>query len=394
MNWNFGLHYNNTDSNNSLPSATNNTPSLVDNKNEQEEQEQEEQEEEFVHPILNEKVSYYNSFEYGNFPFFSFQATDPLWSTSTSYIIPSTSSLFGAASNNNMVWFKSNATCNTGLYSLQSPNFLQHVHSNNDGNDYDENERLNRKWNANVTLIMPDYDTTANGEEGGGTLYFSVWANVTLPFDSFEYYINGVNQQHHSTSSSSSSTAMPKAKFEQRSMQLGPGPQVIEFQYTFNPNNESVILSLDDIDDNGIHDRMGAVFIDDVYFIPADGNDNAPFQQPITGSPIVPSIIDSFVPTRSPTDDDRYDVSYAPTDNITSISNASSNLNGPPHATTSVVTEALEDNNSRQSNSNTISIGITCALIALLVLVALVYVLYTKRKRRRKEEQDEVSINE
>jgi hypothetical protein len=227
-----------------------------------------------------------------------------------------------------------------------------------------------------------------------------------------------VNQQQHSTSSSSSSTATPIAKFEQRSIQLGPGPQVIEFQYTFNPNNESVSLSLDDIDDSGIHDRMGAVFIDDVYFIPA-GNE---FQQPITGSPIGPSIIDSFVPTRSPTDDDGYDVSYAPTDNITSISNASSNLNEPSHATTSVViggnsttqdsssstdgsqqtnnqqqtpiTEALEDNNSRQSNSNTIIIGITCALIALLVLVALVYVLYTKRKRRRKEEREEVSINE
>ena len=180
-------------------------------------------------------------------------------------------------------------------------------------------------------------------------------------------------------------------------------------------------MSLDDIDDSGIHDRMGAVFIDDVYFIPADGNDYVPVQQPTTGSPIVPSIIDSFVPTRSPTNDDGYDVSYAPTENITSISNASSNLNGSSHATTSVViggnsttqdsssstdgsqqinqqqtpiTEALEGNNSRQSNSNTIIIGITCALIALLVLVALVYVLYTKRKRRRKEEREEVSINE
>ena len=62
----------------------------------------------------------------------------------------------------------------SGMYSMKNPTL------NNEG-------RV--PLQSNLTLIMPNHH-----HGGGGVLHFSVLAGNEMPFDQFEYYVDGVSR--------------------------------------------------------------------------------------------------------------------------------------------------------------------------------------------------------
>jgi len=104
---------------------------------------------------------------------------------------------------------------------------------------------------SNLTLIMPD--------QGIGALHFNVKTGNQMPFDAFEYFVDGVIRGQIMGPTNDD------VDFEQRVLQVGPGPHKYDFVYTFNPNNLAAsVLPPED----AFPDRTGEVFLDEVYFIP------------------------------------------------------------------------------------------------------------------------------
>ena len=163
-------------------------------------------------------ATYYRSFEQGDFPFV-IESTDPTWTTESS--IDST-----------LVWERSNEQSTTGIYSIKSP--ILDTDAATPGS-------------ANATLTMPDL--------GPGTLYFSVYAGVQMPIDAFAWFVDGELRE----------AVEGMTTFEQKSIVVDPGAHVYQFVYAYNPGSfPAENLPPDDVFPN----RTGAVYVDDVYFIP------------------------------------------------------------------------------------------------------------------------------
>ncbi len=121
-----------------------------------------------------------------------------------------------------------------GAYSLKSPYLENNAKSSVESRLY---------------VSLPDY--------GIGELRFFVLAQVEPPFDSFEYIVDGVPR---------GSIDVPITQYEERIVQMGPGPHSVEFVYRFNPSNAP---PQDFLPDGIGADFAGFVYIDDVYFVPS-----------------------------------------------------------------------------------------------------------------------------
>ena len=173
---------------------------------------------------------YYKGFEQGNFP------DPPEWTTTND-------------ANTSLVWEVTDEFSNSGVYSLRSP-----VLYNEEGTS---------------AIATATFITDANWPSG--QLRFSVLASIQMPLDNFQYFVDGeMRGQEMETS----------AEFEEMVL-LGPGQHTIDFVYNFNP----VGLPLNSLPPlEAFPDRVGAVFVDDVYFVP-NGTPSTPTGSPILAGP-------------------------------------------------------------------------------------------------------------
>ena len=77
-----------------------------------------------------------------------------------------------------------------------------------------------------------------------------------MPFDDFTVIVDGTPRDQW--------TSTEGTDFVAEEIQLDPGPHTITFSYRYNPAGVDAFPPISD-------DRIGAVFIDDVYFVPGDG---------------------------------------------------------------------------------------------------------------------------
>ena len=163
----------------------------------------------------------------GTFPFAG-QEGDPIWST-TNTDAPT------------LIWEVTDEEAATGIYSLKNPIL-------------DNEPKVPSQ--TNLTLIMPD--------QGAGALHFSVLAGNQMPFDQFEYSVDGVSR---------GSINDPRTEFEEFVLQVGPGAHIFDFVYKFNPQN---IPAAGFPPPEAFPGRTGLVYVDDVYFVPSGGGNVPP----------------------------------------------------------------------------------------------------------------------
>mmetsp|Transcript_27815 Transcript_27815/g.67027 ORF Transcript_27815/g.67027 Transcript_27815/m.67027 type:complete len:324 (+) Transcript_27815:1322-2293(+) len=166
------------------------------------------------------------------------------------------------------IWGLSGEEKNSGDYSIKSPEL----------------------WNAasiagssNATFITdPDWPP--------GKLTFHVLPGVSMPIDNFEWYLDGVFM---------GKILGPGTEFEPQVIQLEGGgqPYRVDFVYNYNPYGLSRLPP----------NLSGAVYLDDIWFVPHTPVTNRPSRQPVrkpvTNSPSKPPIIlePTPEPTRKPT---------------------------------------------------------------------------------------------
>ena len=150
---------------------------------------------------------YYTGFEQGTFP------EDLEWSTA-----------------GDGLWGLTTERANSGIYSIKSPDL-----SNDD-----------------LTQLVSNATFTTDPTWEGGTLVLSILAGVSMPFDNFRYLVDGQMR----------GALTDKSTFENLQIPLGPGAHEITFLYTFNPAGLTNFPPEPP-------SRIGAVYIDDVYFLPA-----------------------------------------------------------------------------------------------------------------------------
>ena len=153
-------------------------------------------------------------------------------------------------------WERTNEQAASGVFSIRSPEL--------------SNVELT-PGASNVTLVTDAWPA--------GSLFFSVYPSVEMPFDGFSYFVNG-------SPSGEGPNQVNPAGFEEREIQLGPGPNEITFSYQYNP------IPLEDDFPPEQPGRIGAVFLDDVYFVPGGGGP-APSTAPTPATPdiSVPSCV-------------------------------------------------------------------------------------------------------
>ena len=159
-------------------------------------------------------ATYYNGFERAAFP------RDPEWFT-----------------DGNEVWYLTTDRANGGIYSIISPNLSS----------------------ADLTSRSADVAFRTGPDWEAGSLFFSILAGVELPFDNLSCYVDG-NLEGHFTG---------MAEFKTHEISLEAGWHEIEFSYRYNPFGLKLFPSV-------LSDSLGAVFIDDVYFIPAGNSTKLP----------------------------------------------------------------------------------------------------------------------
>jgi hypothetical protein len=150
---------------------------------------------------------YYTGFETGKFP------NDGFWTTSES-----------------APWLIDTDRVHSGVYSIRSPDF--------------ETEELTPR-DSNVTFTTSD-------DFPAGNLLLSILAGTQMPFDDVQYFVDDVYRGQFAGMSD----------FEPVSIELGPGKHNVVFTYKYNPVN------LPAFPPKGDYDHIGAIYIDDVYFLP------------------------------------------------------------------------------------------------------------------------------
>ena len=184
--------------------------------------------------VIPQGSTYFNGFEMATFP------SDPEWSTE-----------------GDGEWELTTERSNSGKYSIKSPDL--------------RNEGMEPAA-ANVPLVTDDSDA--------GTLVCSILAGVDMPFDNVVLYVDDIVRDQ----------LTEESDFGIQQIQLGPGSHTIKFSYQYNPVNLEVFPP-------ALPGRIGAVYIDDVYFLPA-GITIAPTAD-ITVAP-TPSSMSSGVVSSSP----------------------------------------------------------------------------------------------
>ena len=130
-------------------------------------------------------------------------------------------------------WALSTERAFTGVYSIKSPILV-----NDDST----------QAQAEATFVTePSWDS--------GTLTFQVLASTEMPFDLFEYFVDGTKRGELDG----------KTEWEMVEVTMSPGGHIVSFRYTFSPVPLSVLPPQSLLSD----DYLGAVWIDDVAFYPA-----------------------------------------------------------------------------------------------------------------------------
>ena len=107
---------------------------------------------------------------------------------------------------------------------------------------------------------------------------FSILAGTNMPFDDVIYYVDDVQVGQ----------AGEMTDFESREIPLETGGHIITFSYKVNPAGIDTFPPLP-------LERIGSVFIDDVYFLP-EGVTTSPVSSAIVSGPPATSIPGSIVP--------------------------------------------------------------------------------------------------
>ena len=150
---------------------------------------------------------YYTGFETGKFP------NDSYWTTTES-----------------TPWIIDTERVHSGVYSIRSPIL--------------ENEELTPR-ESSVTFTTGD-------DWPAGNLVLSMLVGTQMPFDDVQYFVDDVYRgQLEGTSD-----------FKRISVVVGPGKHEVVFTYQFNP------VDLPAFPPKGDYEHIGAVYIDDVYFLP------------------------------------------------------------------------------------------------------------------------------
>ena len=222
---------------------------------------------------------YFRSFERGDFPFV-LEQDDPVWSTTNN-------------DDPTKVWELTDEQAASGVYSIRSPALV--------------NDALTPGV-ATATLQLPDY--------GIGAIHYSLLGSVLMPIDRYELYVDGVQRD---------SQVETMTAFEERVVQVGPGPHTVDFVYNYNPVPLTNPNAFPPPEARPNH--LEAVFIDDVYFVPisilpeVNGTTSptaasSPMVSDGTGSP-PSSPVDTSVGTASPTTSDG---TASPTVSVGSVS--------------------------------------------------------------------------
>ena len=177
---------------------------------------------------IPDRSLYYNGFENGAFP-----DSDPGWTT---------------VGSNGQTWTLTKEQAKSGVYSIRSPDMSSP--------DY-------AKEQSNATLIT-DSDWPA------GTMHLSVLSSTQIPFDDVLYYVDDVMRGQLNN----------MKDWTEVEIELPPGGHEITFVYNYNP------VGIDALPPTppGL---MNAIFMDDVYFVPAV----VPTMAPGAGVPDAPTTV-------------------------------------------------------------------------------------------------------
>jgi hypothetical protein len=171
--------------------------------------------------LVPDLALWYRSFEQLDFPFIV-EEEDPVITTEN-------------AADSALVWTLTEEKANLGVRSVKSPQ-LENVGG--------------IAGSANLTISLPDYG-------GPGDLYFSLFAGTQMPMDSVEINVNGEIREV---------IFEAMTAFEQRVLNLGPGPNVVQFAYKYNPTG----IPVENFPPSDVFpNRIGTAFVDDVYYVPA-----------------------------------------------------------------------------------------------------------------------------
>lgn len=127
------------------------------------------------------------------------------------------------------LWERTNEEAAIGVYSIRSPALKDNSPT---------------PGASNVTLAT-------NPQWGSGSLFFSAYTQTQMPHDDFYYYVNGIQR---------GSGIINPDQFQEVELTLPPGSNTITFEYRFNPVPLEVLPP-------EAPDRVGAVFLDNVYFV-------------------------------------------------------------------------------------------------------------------------------
>ena len=181
---------------------------------------------------------YYTGFETRKFP------DDSYWTTSES-----------------APWVTDTERVQSGVYSIRSANL--------------ESTELTPR-DSNVTFTTGD-------DFPAGVLVLNILAGVRMPFDDFRYYVDGQPRGR----------LEGETEFERLDIPMGPGKHQVLFEYKYNP------VDLPQFPDTGDYEHIGAVYFDNVFYLPA-GITLAPTQPPaVTQAPTAEKT--SIQPTASST---------------------------------------------------------------------------------------------
>mmetsp|Transcript_284 Transcript_284/g.590 ORF Transcript_284/g.590 Transcript_284/m.590 type:complete len:977 (-) Transcript_284:75-3005(-) len=195
---------------------------------------------------------YYTGFETGKFP------NDSYWTTSKS-----------------APWIIDTERVQSGKFSIRSADL--------------ESEELTPR-DSNVTFTTRD-------DFPAGTLVLNILAGTRMPFDDLQYFVDGVYRGRLQAENEG------ETDFKRVIIGMAPGRHEIEFTYKYNP------IDLPKFPPFGDYDHIGAVYMDNVYFLP-DGVTMTPTSEKTSVQPTAnpqtvastpaPSVKPTYAPTKSP----------------------------------------------------------------------------------------------
>mmetsp|Transcript_28264 Transcript_28264/g.40380 ORF Transcript_28264/g.40380 Transcript_28264/m.40380 type:complete len:962 (+) Transcript_28264:70-2955(+) len=178
---------------------------------------------------------YYTGFETGEFP------NDSYWTTSEA-----------------TPWIINTEKVQSGVFSIRSANL--------------ESEELTPR-DSNVTFTTGDNFPS-------GMFVINILSGTRMPFDDLQYFVDGVFRGR----------IQGETDFEVFNIPVGPGKHEILFIYKYNP------IDLPQFPPKGDFDHLGAVYLDNVYFLP-DGNTMSPTREKTSVQPTVNSNPQTVAPT-------------------------------------------------------------------------------------------------